>query len=81
MTRAQLAKLYALPGTAFYAALGDQCAPPGAPTRSDFDVLGIFTIDPLSVVKTLDRIKNDHLDGQWVEVAFPTAFIIFDTMP
>jgi hypothetical protein len=81
VSRAHLAKFYALPGTTFYSALGDQCSPPGPPTNNNFDVLGIFTIDPLAVVKTLDRIKHDGLDGQWVEVAFPVAFIIFDEMP
>jgi hypothetical protein len=48
--------------------------------KDDFDVLGILTIDPLAVKKTLDRIQQDHLDGQWVEVAFPLAFIIFGEM-
>ncbi len=81
VARAHLTKFYALPGTNFYSALGDECSPPGPPSKEDFDVLGIFTIDPLAIVKTLDRINSDHLDGQWVEVTFPVAFIIFDEMP
>jgi hypothetical protein len=43
-------------------------------------VLGIFTIDPLSVVKVLDRITPGNLDGQWIEVPFPVAYIIFGEM-
>lgn len=34
--------------------------------QKDFDVLGIFTIDPLSVIKTLDVMKEEgrrRLDG------------------
>lgn len=81
VTRAHLTKLYALPGTDFYSDLGEECSPPSPPTKQGFDVVGIFAIDPLAVVKTLDRITTDHLDGQWVEVAFPTAFIIFDNTP
>jgi hypothetical protein len=43
--------------------------------------LGIFTVDPLPVVKVLDRIAKDNtLDGEWVEVPFPEAYMIFDEM-
>lgn len=78
VSRAHIAKFYALTGTTFYTDLGD-C--PGAPGKTTFDILGIFTVDPLSVTKTIDRIIQEHLDGEWVEVAFPVAFIIFDEMP
>ena len=44
-------------------------------------MLGIFTVDPLSVVKVLDRISKENLDGEWIEVPFPVAYIIFDEMP
>jgi hypothetical protein len=81
VSRAHLTKLYALPGTNFYSTLGSDCSPPGPPSKQSFDVLGIFTIDPLAVTKTLDRIAKDGLDQQWVEVAFPVAFIIFGEMP
>ena len=81
LAQAHLTKLYALPGTQFYSDLGENCSPPGPPTKTEFDLVGIFTIDPLAVVKTLDRVTTDHLDGQWVEVAFPMAFIIFDNVP
>jgi hypothetical protein len=43
-------------------------------------VLGIFTVDSLSVVKVIDRIKDNNLDGQWIEVPFPVAYIIFGEM-
>lgn len=78
-TRAQITKLYAIEGTNFYDSLGD-CSGP-ALSNSIFDVLGIFTIDPLSIVKVLDRIAENNLDGQWVEVPFPVAYIIFGEMP
>jgi hypothetical protein len=69
-TRAQLTKLYALDGTNFYDSLGN--CPTTATGSTTFDVLGIFTVDPLSVVKVLDRISKDAtLDGQWIEVPFP----------
>ena len=77
-TRAQLTKLYAIQGTNFFDSLG-ACTGP-APATSEFDVLGIFTVDPLAVVKTIDRIIKDSLDGDWVEVAFPVAWIIFGEM-
>ena len=54
-TRAQITKLYALEGTDFYDSLGSCPAP--ATGSSTYDVLGIFTIDPLSVVTVLDRIS------------------------
>lgn len=78
-TRAQITKLYALDGTDFYDSLGGCSAP--ATGRTSYDVLGIFTIDPLAVVKVLDRIAQDHLDGQWIEVGFPVAYIIFGEVP
>jgi hypothetical protein len=79
-TRAQLTKLYALDGTNFYDSLGS-CPTPNT-GNSTYDVLGIFTVDSLSVVKVLDRIAKDPtLDGEWVEVPFPVAYIIFDEMP
>jgi hypothetical protein len=32
------------------------------------------------VVKVLDRIVTDGLDGRWVEVSFPIASIVFGKM-
>lgn len=78
-TRAQITKLYALDGTNFYDSLGD--CPTSKTGNSTYDVLGIFTVDPLSVVKVLDRISAENLDGQWIEVPFPLAWVIFGEMP
>jgi hypothetical protein len=77
-TRSQMTKLYAVEGTDFFDSLGDCAA--ASPATNEFDVLGIFTIDALAVVKVLDRIIADHLDGQWVEVSFPVAWIVFGKM-
>ena len=74
----QLLKLYALEGTKFY----DNLLPRrllNAPT-DDFDLLGIFTIDSLSVIKALDVIEDENRDDEWVEVNFPIALIVFDEM-
>ena len=78
-TRAQITKLYALEGTNFFDSLGN--CPAAKAGHSTYDVLGIFTVDPLSVVKVLDRIIKDDLDGQWIEVPFPVAYIIFGERP
>jgi hypothetical protein len=72
--RAMLTKLYALEGTDFYQALGD-----GSAMQKDFDVLGIFTVDSLSVIKTLDAMKQKGTDD-WTEVPFPIAIIVFGQM-
>ena len=77
-TRAQMTKLYAIQGTNFYDSLGACTGSP--PATSEFDVLAIFTVDALAVIKALDRIVTDDLDGQWVEVTFPVAWIIFGEM-
>ena len=68
---AALTKLYALEGTDFFQALGS-----GSAIQKDFDVLGIFTIDSLSVIKTLDAMKDKGTDD-WTEVSFPIAIIVF----
>jgi hypothetical protein len=60
--------LDALEGTDFFQALGD-----GSAIQKDFDVLGIFTIDSLSVIKTLDVTKEKG----WTEVSIPIAIIVF----
>jgi len=72
--RAMLTKLYALEGTDFNQALGN-----GSGIQKDFDILGIFTIDPLSVIKTLDAMKQKGSDD-WTEVPFPIAIIVFGQM-
>lgn len=75
VVRAHLTKLYALSGTDFFSAL----TAGGSALNSDQDVLGIFTIDSLSVIKTLDKMKQDRTD-EWTEVSFPVAIIVFGFM-
>ena len=77
-TRAQMTKLYAIEDTDFYNSLGP--CPGNTSGTSEFDVLGIFTIDPLAVVKVLDRIVKENRDSEWIEVAFPVAWIVFGEM-
>jgi hypothetical protein len=74
VVHAQLTKLYALDGTDFSGALGS-----GSSIDKDFDVLGIFTIDSLSVIKTLDAMKDKGTDD-WTEVSFPIAIVVFGQM-
>ena len=74
VVHATLTKLYALEGTDFFQALGA-----GSAIQKDFDVLGIFTIDSLSVIKTLDAMKDKGTDD-WTEVSFPIAIIVFGQM-
>jgi hypothetical protein len=74
VVRTVLAKLYALDGTDFSTHLGG-----GSAIDKDFDVLGIFTIDPLSVIKTLDDMKQKGTDD-WTEVRFPIAIVVFGEM-
>jgi len=70
--RSHLTKLYALSGTDFFDALTT-----GNPAlSSEQDVLGIFTIDSLAVIKTLDQMKQKNTDD-WTEVSFPIAIIVF----
>ena len=76
VVRAHLTKLYALDGTDFFNALRQN----GPALESDQDVLGIFTIDSLSVIKTLDKMKEDETDD-WTEVPFPIAIIVFGLEP
>jgi hypothetical protein len=68
VVHADLTKVYALEGTDFSNALKD-----GGPEQ---DVLGIFTVDSLSVIKTLDKMKQAGTDD-WTEVSFPVALIVF----
>ncbi len=74
VVHARLTKLYALEGTDFFQTLGN-----GTAIDKDFDVLGIFTIDSLSVIKTLDAMKGKGTDD-WTEVSFPIAIIVFGQM-
>ena len=74
-----MTKFYAIEGTDFFNSLGACTA--GPPATTEFDVLAIFTVDALAVVKALDRIVKEDLDGQWVEVSFPVAWLVFGLLP
>ena len=72
-TREPLLKLYALQGSAFYdrlLALRDSTG-----TAPTLDIIGIFTIDPFSVLKVIE--KPDFPHGQWVDIPFPIALVVF----
>ena len=72
VVRAHLTNLYALVGTNFF----DSLTAGGPGSSSEQDVLGIFTIDSLAVIKTLDSMKQRGNDD-WTEVSFPIAIIVF----
>ncbi len=71
-SRMTLLKLYALEGSAFYTTLLDMR---GAANASDLDLIGIFTIDPFSVLKVLEHPTED----QWMPVPYPVALVVFGT--
>lgn len=85
-TRWWLTKLYALEGTDFYATLGN-----AAQSQGELDVIGIFTVDPFSVIKTL--YPNSGGSGAaagvggggqadvWLEVKYPVAVVVFGQEP
>jgi len=74
-TQAKFLKLYALDGSEFYTTLDNQRNNTGSvPT---WDIIGIFAIDPYSVLKVLDRpgFTNDT----WTAVDFPVSVVVFGT--
>ncbi len=67
-------KLYAVEGTDFYQTL-DKAR--GRSSMKPVDVIGIYTVDALSVKKALDKSKA----GEWTEVEYPVSMIIFGQTP
>jgi hypothetical protein len=68
-----LLKLYALQGSEFYDKLLAMLGGTGnVPT---LDVKGIFTVDPFSVLKVIER--EEFPSGEWVSVPFPVALVVF----
>jgi hypothetical protein len=66
-------KFYALQGSEFYDKLLAMRGDTGnVPT---LDVIGIFTVDPFSVLKVIER--EGVPSGEWVNVPFPVALIVF----
>jgi hypothetical protein len=68
-----LLKVYAIKGTDFYNELLTQHGKTG--TVPTWDILGIFAIDPTSVLRTIDRAS--FRDIEWVPVTNPVTFIVF----
>lgn len=65
-------KLYALEGSAFSKALLEMR---GATHAADLDLIGLFTIDPFSVLKVIEHAAEE----QWEPVPYPVAFVVFGT--
>ena len=73
----ELVKLYAIEGTDFFANL---IAREGTTdSGAEFDVVGIFTFDSLSITKVIEDAATPV--GQWVPVPYPVSFIVFGERP
>jgi hypothetical protein len=72
-TQMLLLKLYAIEGTEFY----DQLLAERGKDEPEpnWEILGIFTLDPFSVLRTVEA--PDFKDGQWSEVHFPVSLVVF----
>jgi hypothetical protein len=71
--RSQLVKLYAADGTAFCTTLlalreQEESVPP-------LDLLGIFAVDPFSILKVVERSSFPR--GDWIPVPYPVAILVF----
>ncbi|HVT14954.1 MAG TPA: hypothetical protein VHQ90_02085 [Thermoanaerobaculia bacterium] len=76
-TRFELLKLYALKGSDFYDKLLAIQKAGGTPPP--LDIIGIFTVEPLSVLKVIE--KPDFPHATWVSVPFPVALVVFGETP
>jgi hypothetical protein len=72
-TRQRLLKLYALEGSDFYDKLLAMRGETGA--VKTLDIIGIFSVDPFSVLKVIE--KPDFPHGEWVSVPFPVSLVVF----
>jgi len=68
-----LLKLYAIQGSEFYDTLIAMRDASGS--VKTLDLIGIFTVDPFSILKVIE--KPDFAHDKWVEVPFPTALVAF----
>lgn len=69
----RMLKLYAFEGTSFYDDLLAQRGKSGnVPT---WDILGIFAIDPFSVLRTID--DDRFTEGEWTEVDYPVTLAVY----
>jgi hypothetical protein len=68
-------KLYAVKGTQFYRDLLAERDKSGA--DPSFELIGIFTFDPFSVVRTMDNKKKAFEDETWTPVMHPVSLVVF----
>ena len=69
-------KLYAVKGTKFYDELLAERNKSGA--APEFEILGIFALDPFSVVRTID--DENFADGAWEPVHHPVCLLVFGSL-
>jgi hypothetical protein len=69
-------KLYAVKGTKFYDDLLAERGKTGPATT--FEVLGIFALDPFSIVRTIEGKKFS--DGEWTPVGDPVSLVVFGSL-
>lgn len=77
--RTRTLKLYAIKGTAFY---DDLVGAMDKSTDSTFEIIGIFTLDPLSIKRTIETIdgKTKLQDETWTPVMHPVSLVVFGTL-
>lgn len=69
-------KLYAVKGSKFYDELLAERGRSGA--APEWEIVGIFALDPFSIVRTLDRAS--FTDGDWETVNHPVCLVVFGTL-
>ena len=69
-------KLYAVQGTKFYDDLLAERKKSGAAPA--FDILGIFALDPFSVVRAID--DKNFTDGDWKQINHPVCLLVFGSL-
>jgi hypothetical protein len=69
-------KLYAVRGTKFYDDLLAERKKSGAAPA--FDILGIFALDPFSVVRAIDG--QNFTNGDWEQVNHPVCLLVFGSL-
>jgi hypothetical protein len=69
-------KLYAMKGTKFYDDLLAERGKSGE--AATFDILGIFAMDPFSVLRTIE--DEGFTGGDWTPVNHPVCLVVFGTL-
>lgn len=72
-----LLKIYAVEGTPFFDNLMQRVGTTGF--GEEFDIVGIFTFDSLSIIKVIENAATPV--GAWVEVPYAVSFIAFGERP